>query len=282
MKNKTQQIIVANDLPGAAKVAGASNIPILAAAQFEACILPTLILSTHTLNYPGLVKHYLNEDFKNILNHWDEIELDAAACLTGYFADTSQIDDIADYLEKNPTRLYVDPTMAEAGQLYGGFDETFPVKIRRLVKMADVLLPNVTEACFITDTEYKEEFSMDEYIELVQKLIDLGAKSVVLSGINTGDDQIGYLIQEGNNEPTTVMHDKLPHNIKGTGDLTASLITAYNMVGLSLEESVKRTIPHTVNALENTINKAGRESKLGIYFESIIPEFAAEINELRK
>lgn len=69
----SQQVLVINDLPGAAKVAGMSNLPLLAAAQYEVALLPTLILSTHTLGYPGLVKHYLNEAFDQILNHWQDL-----------------------------------------------------------------------------------------------------------------------------------------------------------------------------------------------------------------
>ena len=71
----SEQVLVVNDLPGVAKVAGMSNLPILEAAQFEVALLPTLILSTHTMGYPGLVKHYLNEAFDEILDHWFDMDV---------------------------------------------------------------------------------------------------------------------------------------------------------------------------------------------------------------
>src|SRR5690625_7616586 len=101
----SEQVLVINDLPGVAKVAGMSNLPILEAAQFEVALLPTLILSTHTLGYPGLVKHYLNQPIDEILNHWQDLKIEFKGCLTGYFADSKQITTTIDYLESTAEPL---------------------------------------------------------------------------------------------------------------------------------------------------------------------------------
>src|SRR5699024_7564759 len=150
---------VINDLPGVAKVAGMSNLPILEAAQFEVALLPTLILSTHTLGYPGLVKHYLNEAFDDILDHWYDLKVQFKGCLTGYFADSQQITSIINDLEDNnyPMVVSIDQNMAEFGKLYDGYSEDFPEKFQKLVKYADIIVPNLTEACLITHYPYSED-----------------------------------------------------------------------------------------------------------------------------
>lgn len=277
----TEQVMVINDWPGAAKVAGASNLPILTAAQFEVAFLPTVILSTHTKNFPGLVKRTLEEDFRNILNHWVEIELDVKACLVGYFASTDQMQDVLDYLDKNNAPLIVDPIMADDGKLYLGFDESFPVKMRELVARSELVFPNLTEACLLTGTTYKEQFDIAGYDELCSKLIDLGARNVVLSGIRNDKGEIGYYVKGKEISGQAIWHEKSEHEIKGIGDLAASLLTAYYLLEVPLVEAVERSIPHITKAINETVENSGRSSHLGLYFEPIIPEFSKETYELR-
>lgn len=283
----SNQVLVINDLPGVAKVAGMSNLPILEAAQFEVGLLPTLILSTHTLGYPGLIKHYLNEAFDDILNHWYDMNVQFRGCLTGYFADSKQIDTVIDYLEKIEYDLpvVIDPIMADFGKLYAGFSEDFPEKFRKLVKYADVIVPNLTEACLITDYPYSEDLTPEDYPKISQRLVDLGAKHVVLTGVSNeelaqDEETIGYYVYTADQEPQFVMHHKFDTWFKGIGDLSVSLIAAYHWLGDSVLEAVKKATPYMEKAIQHSMT-VQRDQKLGIYFEPIIPEFANEIQALR-
>lgn len=282
----SNQLLVINDLPGVAKVAGMSNLPILEAAQFEVGLLPTLILSTHTLGYPGLVKHYLNEAFAEILNHWQEMNVQFRGCLTGYFANSQQIDTVINYLDQLETKIpvIIDPIMADFGKLYAGFSEDFPDKFRKLVKYADIIVPNLTEACLITGYPYSEDIQPKDYAEICQALVDLGAKNVVLTGIyqdeTNKDDEIGYYVYSANKNPEFILHRKFDQWFKGIGDLSVSLITAYYLLGDSVSEAVKKSTPYMEESIEHSM-KVNRDQKLGIYFEPIIPKFANEIKALR-
>ncbi len=283
----SEQVLVINDLPGVAKVAGMSNLPILEAAQFEVALLPTLILSTHTMGYSGLVKHYLNESFDEILNHWLELEIDFKGVLTGYFADSKQIDTTINYLEtiNYDKPVIIDPIMADYGELYPGFSEDFPEKFRKLVKYADVIVPNLTEACLMTEYPYSEDLGPDDYPKIAQKLCDLGAKNVVLTSVyqdeQKRDTETGYYVYSENSQPSYHMHNKADTWFKGVGDISVSLITAYYLLGHSIKEAVDKSSHYVEKSIQHSLS-VDRDQKLGIYFEPIIPDFAKEIDDLRK
>lgn len=287
MTEMSNQVLVINDLPGVAKVAGMSNLPILEAAQFEVALLPTLILSTHTLGYPGLVKHYLNESFDEILNHWFELNIQFRGCLTGYFADSNQITTTIDYLEKLDYAMpvIIDPIMADFGELYAGFSEDFPEKFRKLVKYADIIVPNLTEACLITGYPYSEDLGPEDYPKIAEQLCELGAKNIVLTGINEdpnkANEEIGYYIYSKEEDPVYHMHPKEETWFKGVGDISVSLIAAYYFLGDSVQEAVVKSASYIEKALQHSLT-VNRDPKLGIYFEPILPEFSNEINEKRK
>lgn len=283
----SEQVLVINDLPGVAKVAGMSNLPILEAAQFEVALLPTLILSTHTLGYPGLVKHYLNDAFDEILDHWYDLKIQFKGCLTGYFADSKQITTTINYLESIDYTMpvIIDPIMADFGELYAGFSKDFPSQFKKLVKYADIIVPNLTEACLITDYPYSEDLGPEDYPEIARRLSDLGAKNVVLTGVfkdeSTRDKEIGYYIYSEGKAPYYHMHIKEETWFKGVGDISVSLITAYYLLGDTVEEAVIKSASYIEKALQHSLT-VNRDKKLGIYFEPIIPEFSNEIDIKRK
>lgn len=283
----SEQVLVINDLPGVAKVAGMSNLPILEAAQFEVALLPTLILSTHTLGYPGLVKHYLNEAFDEILDHWYDLNVQFKGCLTGYFADSKQITTIINYLESIDYTIpvIIDPIMADFGKLYAGFSEDFPSQFKKLVKYADIIVPNLTEACLITDYPFSEDLGPEDYPEIAKRISELGAKNVVLTGVykneNMRDEEIGYYIYSEGRDAYYHMHKKEDTWFKGVGDISVSLITAYYLLGDSVQDAVIKSASYIEKALQHSLT-VKRDKNLGIYFEPIIPEFSNEIDQIRK
>lgn len=283
----SEQVLVINDLPGVAKVAGMSNLPILEAAQFEVALLPTLLLSTHTLGYPGLVKHYLNESFEEILDHWSDLEVQFKGTLTGYFADSKQITTTINYLEDLDYSMpvIIDPIMADFGKLYDGFSEDFPEKFRKLVKYADIIVPNLTEACLMTGYAYSEDLGPEDYPKIAQRLVDLGAKNVVLTSVYQNEDnreqETGYYIYTEHGESSYHMHRKEEVWFKGVGDISVSFITAYYLLGDSVKDAVMKSSNYIEKALRHSVS-VERDPKLGIYFEPVIPEFSNEIDAKRK
>lgn len=283
----SEHVLVVNDMPGVAKVAGMSNLPLLAAAQFEVALLPTLILSTHTKGYPGLVTHGLDDSFDKILDHWKDMDTHFCGTLTGFFGSSKQITSIINYLESIDYEMpvVVDPIMGDYGELYPSFDKDFPEKFGKLVKYADIIMPNLTEACLITGYPYSEDLGPEDYPKIAQKLCDMGAKHVVLTGVYQDEakkeDETGYYIYSEGTEPHYHTHEKEDVWFKGVGDISVSLIMAYYLLGDSVKDAVIKSSYYIRESIQHSLH-VKRDKKLGIYYEPIIPKFAQEIEQMRK
>ncbi len=244
-------------------------LPIISACGIETAILPSAVLSTHTGGFSGFTFRDLTDDIPKIAEHWQKEKLTFDAVYTGYLGSTKQIDYVLDIIEKANCTAIVDPAMADGGKLYVGFDGEFVKAMKRLCKKADIIVPNLTEACFITDTEYKEVYDK-EYIDLVlSNLRKLTDATIVLTGISYSDNTTGVLVADKNGEQY-YEHKKIVMSYHGTGDVFASAFVGAYMQGKSTFESAKIAADYTVLSIEKTL---GDEKHLyGVKFELAIPE----------
>ncbi|MBQ5757370.1 MAG: bifunctional hydroxymethylpyrimidine kinase/phosphomethylpyrimidine kinase, partial [Clostridia bacterium] len=161
-------------------------LPILSACGVETCILPSAVLSTHTGGFKGYTFRDLTDDIPKIRQHWEKEGIRFEAIYTGYLGSAKQIayvEDIMTSLGTDHCVSIVDPAMADNGKLYPGFDAEFVEHMKSLAFRADYILPNITEACLLTGTDYSSEYD-ERFIDLLlQKLVDSGAKIVVLTGV---------------------------------------------------------------------------------------------------
>ena len=199
-------------------------MPILSACGHETCILPSAVLSTHTAGFTGWTFTDLTEDMPAIKNHWNKEGLKFDCIYTGYLGSKKQIDyvvNIFSAVKKENGTLVVDPAMADNGNLYYGFDMAFVKEMAKLCATADYVLPNITEACFMTGVEYKEVYDRAYIDELLSALKKLGCKNIVLTGVSYSSDKTGVVVYE-NDTYNYYEHDRLPKGCHGTGDIYAS------------------------------------------------------------
>jgi len=160
-------------------------LPILSACGHETCILPSAILSTHTGGFGPVHKKDLTADFQGILNHWQELNVTFDAVYTGYLSSVAQMEYVKNVFSAMVAPAgarIVDPAMADHGKLYSGFDSNYVEGMKELCAAADVILPNVTEACLLTDTPYPQDIGGEFIAELLEKLGQL-CPCVVLTGV---------------------------------------------------------------------------------------------------
>ena len=131
-------------------------LPILSACGVETCVLPSAVLSTHTAGFSGYTFRDLTEDMPAIKDHWVKEGIAFDGVYTGYLGSTKQIDYVKEIIAATAKDgvAIIDPAMADNGKLYPGFDAAFVEEMKKLCATADYLLPNLTEACLLTDTEY--------------------------------------------------------------------------------------------------------------------------------
>ena len=160
-------------------------LPILSACGQETCILPSAVLSTHTGGFSFPAIRDLTDDLPGIQKHWQKEGITFDAIYTGYLGSTKQIayvEDILATMTRNGGKTIVDPAMADNGKLYTGFDAAYVDAMGKLCAKADVVLPNLTEACFLTGTAYREDMHEQEILAVVDRLHEMGCGCVVLTG----------------------------------------------------------------------------------------------------
>ena len=255
-------------------------LPIISACGIETGILPSAVLSNHTAKgYGGFTFKDLTDEMPKINERWKTEGIKFDALYTGYLGSEKQISYVKDIIRdcvKEGGEIIVDPAMADNGKLYVGFDDKFVRSMASLCAVADVVLPNITEACFITGSEYKEKYDETYVEELIGKLTSLGAKKVVLTGVGYDERSTGVMIYE-NGETTYYKHKKIPQSFHGTGDVYASAFTGALMRGKSVHAAAKIAADYTVRCIENTV---GDETHwYGVKFEPVLKELIKAIEE---
>ena len=249
-------------------------LPIISACGLETCVLPSAVLSTHTAGFKGYTFRDLTDDMPAIRDHWVKEGISFDAVYTGYLGSTKQIDyvrDIFDSCSNVMTVKAVDPAMADNGKLYPGFDEDFVKAMRTLCSAADYVIPNITEACFLTGIEYKAEGEYDRaYIDaLIASLVDLGCKNIILTGVSYCEGKTGIVVFE-NGEYAYYEHEKLSNSCHGTGDVYASAFVGALTRGNSAYESARIAAEYTLECIRQTATLDNHW--YGAAFELAIPK----------
>ena len=229
-------------------------LPVISACGVEACVLPSAVLSTHTAGFTGYTFRDLTEDMPAIRAHWQKEGIQFSAIYTGYLGSTKQIDYVADIFDTvaAPGCLkVVDPAMADNGNLYPGFDAAFVEAMKTLCGKADYLVPNITEAAFLTDMEYKTEYDRAYIDALLNAMVALGAKNIILTGVSYAPGKTGVVVLE-NGEYQYYEHDKLGNSCHGTGDIYASAFVGSLVRGKTAYEAAKIAADYTVECIKST------------------------------
>ena len=253
-------------------------LPILSACGVETCILPSAVLSTHTGGFSGFTFRDLTDDMPAIQEHWKKENIKFQAIYTGYLGSIKQIGYVRDILKTMGTEdcvRVVDPAMADNGKLYSIFNQDYVDAMRVLCGEADILIPNITEACFLTGETYKETYD-EEYIRvLLLKLVALGAKKVVLTGVSYDPLKTGVAIYEDGNV-NYYTHDKISGGCHGTGDIYASAFVGSLMNGKSISEAAKIAADYTLKCICNTVGDP--DHWYGAKFETALGDLINMLN----
>ncbi len=246
-------------------------LPILSAAGAETCILPSAVLSTHTAGFTGFTVRDLTGDIPAIAAHWRREKISFDAVYTGYLGSTEQIAyvrDIFDTLLKPGGLTIVDPAMADNGKLYPAFDGAYVEAMKTLAFGADIILPNITEACFLTGTEYRETYDERYIAALLDRLTASGAKTIVLTGVGYAPDRTGVVVREGG-ETRYYEHRKIAKGCHGTGDVYASAFVGALENGFAPYDAAVLAADYTVACIE--VTQGDPEHWYGVKFELELP-----------
>ncbi|MBO5888861.1 MAG: pyridoxamine kinase [Clostridia bacterium] len=229
-------------------------LPILSACGLETAILPSAVLSTHTAGFKGFTFRDLADDMPSILNHWVSENITFDCIYTGYLGSVSQVDYVLDIVSKTLKKggkFFVDPAMADNGKLYPIFNDEYVKAMVRLCKHADYIIPNITEACFLTGVEYKEVYDRAYIDVLIKELEKIGCKNVILTGVSYKEGKTGVVAVE-NGVYNYYEHEKLANSCHGTGDIYSSAFVGAYENGKTVYEAIKIAADYTVDCIRGT------------------------------
>ncbi len=249
-----KRLLTIQDISCVGQCSLTTALPILSACGHETAVLPSAVLSTHTAGFSGYTFRDLSDDMPKIKEHWQKENIKFDAIYTGYLGSEKQIDYVTDIFEstlKENGKIFVDPAMADNGKLYPGFDKPYADAMKRLCKKADYIIPNLTEACLLTDTEYKEVYDKEYIDNLIEKLQKEYANNIILTGISYKEGKTGIEVVE-NGERSYYEHVFLPNSCHGTGDIYSSSFVGALMKGKSALASAKIAGDYTCECMKAT------------------------------
>lgn len=278
-----KRIVTIQDISCLGKCSLTVALPIISAMGVEACVIPTAVLSTHTV-FKGFTFHDLTGEIAPICDHWKKENFHFDAIYTGYlgsFEQLSLMHKLIDDFGGNGTMAIIDPCMADNGKLYPGFTQEFAFAMAKLAARADVVVPNMTEASFMLGIPYVSTGYDEAYVKkMIKDIAALGAKRIVLKGVEFAEDQetfkgvagkIGIVAYDAEKDVfTSYFHEKISESFHGTGDIFASVLTGALMRGRTLEESYSLAADFVVEAIKETTRQS-KHNWYGVDFETVFP-----------
>lgn len=240
--NNQKKIAIINDISGFGRCSVAVALPVISHMKVQGCVLPTSIFSNHT-GFPSFFYEDYTDQMRDYMAEWKKLDLRFEGISSGFLGSAEQIQIVREFIRQfrdERTHVIIDPVMGENGKAYPTYTEEMCDKMKELVEFADILTPNVTEACMLTGMPYKESgWSRKELLAMMEKLRSLGAGKIVVSGFSSGNF-ISNALSERPGELKVLRQKRVGKVRSGTGDIFAAIIAADCVNGIGFEESVRK------------------------------------------
>lgn len=272
---KQKKVMAIHDISCVGRCSLTVALPILSAGGLDTGVLPTAVLSTHTGGFENFTYRDLTQDIEPISKHWQSLNLQFDALYSGFLGSFEQIDLIADLFKTFKTKeniILVDPVMADNGKLYSIYSPEMAKGMTKLCSLADIIIPNLTEAAFLLDEPYVGEDYNQDFIEgLLKRLSTLGTKKVILTGVSFEEGRLGAASYDTDTEEIHYAFcDQIKGHFHGTGDVFGSSVLAGLLNNFSLEDSMAIAVDYVRECIDLTV-KLNQEPRYGVAFEMALP-----------
>lgn len=241
--NNQKKIALINDFTGFGKCSITVALPVISALRVQCCPVVTSIFSNHTA-YPEYFFDDYTDKMQEYINQWKKLELKFEGIATGFLGSARQIEIVSQFINEFKTEntvLIVDPVMGDYGVKYDTYTEEMCEKMKMLVSMSDIITPNLTECCILTDTAYRDDIDYTDVRKMAEKLSGMGPDKIVITGIER-KDYINNFVYEKGKEEKIIKSKKIGISRSGTGDIFSAIISADAVNGVEFETSVRKAI----------------------------------------
>ena len=278
------RLAMINDIAGLGRCSTTVSLPVISVMKVQVCPVPTSVLSNH-LGFPLCHFDDYTSHMRDYIKVWSELGLTFDGLYCGFLGNEEQIDIVREFVEMfRPPLFLLDPVMGDHGRAYSSITETHVQKMKELLPLADIITPNITEACLLTGTPWKDgEWTMQELSGLCERLADIcqqesvssveasvgtvSSASIVITGIRQGDSLVNFLWDDG--VYTTVSTPIAGASRPGTGDIFASILAADAVRGETLLSSVQKAANFVGLCIAGS-EKAGTPVQEGVVFEKYL------------
>ena len=278
-----KRILTIQDISCFGKCSLTVALPLLSSMGIETVILPTAVLSTHTL-FKGFTCKDLSDQLKPITDHWKREGITFDAIYTGYLGTEVEIETVIGIIEtfrKDNTLIFIDPAMGDNGKLYPAFNEHYAKKNADLCAVADIADPNITEASFLTGLPYKETYTEDYVKEMLLALAALGTKTPILTGVSLSEGKTGAMgYHAERKEFFHYQNDRIPAAYHGTGDIFSSVLAGAFVLGIDRTSALKIAADYTAYTIAETLKNL-ENPWYGVDFEATIPELIESLKKVK-
>jgi pyridoxine kinase len=275
MKRSVNRVAAIHDLSGFGRSSLAVVIPILSTMGVQVCSLPTAVLSTHTGGFEGYSFVDLTDSMEEFINHWKKLKIEFDCIYSGFLGSPRQINIISkfinDFSVNNPL-VVIDPVMGDNGKLYSTMDNEMVEKMRELIKKADIITPNFTEAAFLLDEKYDLNLSEEMIKQWMIRLSNLGPKTVIItsvpvSKVSKNTSVLAYNREDGRFWKVSCVY--IPAHYPGTGDAFTSVIVGSILQGDSLPIALDRGVQFITAAIRASYGNKYPERE-GVLLERVL------------
>lgn len=269
--NKQKKIAAISDLTGFGRCALSVTLPIVSHMKVQCCPMPTSIFSNHTA-YPEYSFFDYTSQLPAYMAQWKKLNLKFEGILSGFLGSADQIGMVEEFITRfrtGRTKVIVDPVMGDHGKIYATYTKEMCDGMRNLVSLADIVTPNLTECCKLTDSSYKETgWKKKELLLMAEKIMAMGPEKMVITGIPQGNFIANFVCEKGKASRLFRTH-RIGSDRFGTGDIFASIIAADAVNAVPFERSVKKASNFVKRCVARS-NEMGIPRTDGVCFEEII------------
>ena len=284
---KQPKVLVIQDISASCQISMNVAVPILSSLNNSTHMLPTALLSTHTgAGFEDYTYLDLTSEMSKILDHWKQLGLSFDGVLVGYLGSHKQIEIVKRIIKEFATPeavIVLDPVMGDHGELYDGFDEEYVQQMRELCQLSTVIIPNLTEAAYLTKTPYqKGPYAPEDVERLMKKMVQLNKKQVVLTGVMLSENEIGAASMTQKDQQVSYAFSPVyPGRFEGTGDVFSSVIAGFLFQQISLDLAMTSAVEYVEKVIKRTLEN--RPSlRFGVQFETDLLFLIERLHALKK
>lgn len=270
-----KKIAVVNDISGFGRCSLSAALPVISALEVQCCPLVTGVFSAQT-GYPDFYCTDLTDKMMPVINHWKKMGSEFDGILTGFISSAKQgeiILEMIDELKHENSLVVVDPVMGDDGKVYPCYNDESINVVKKLVKKADIITPNLSELCILAGKDFLvEDYSVNGIINKVIEYSGIVARegqTVITTGIKLGENEIGTgIFKDG--DLSMVETKRYGNSYSGTGDIFASIITAEAVKGTDIGKAVILASEFISECAKQTAEIPNYDRNDGIVFENKI------------